>query len=235
MAPKFLYLAWMEQVWRDYLQAATPPILKGRAIGLTPRQYGAALLMSYLGEFSLGRLASVAGVDLDTLGQWRESPEFLLVMDWSKSRFREGFQESLVLEDFSLREYLEIAGEFACLEDSLRIRVRTRLYPQLKELGERLASQYRHGHSLETSSFPQFRRLFLFFWVLEAFWPSPARPRLRENLLPLAREVVWPALGLAEGEEISEEIWENLEYWLRLRNRLVEDIKRVFQSLTPSE
>ena len=66
MAPKFLYLAWMEQVWRDYLQAATPPILKGRAIGLTPRQYGAALLMSKLGEIYLGRLASEAGVDLDT-------------------------------------------------------------------------------------------------------------------------------------------------------------------------
>lgn len=232
---RFLHLAWFKQVLDNYREARPPARLKGRVITLSPRQYGAALLMSYLGEFSLPTLAQVAGVDLDTLMEWRESPEFLLIMDWSKSRFAEVFQENLVLEDFPPQEYLDIAGEFACLEESLRIRVRTGLYPQLRDLGEQLLSRYHHGLPLETSSFPKFRRLFLFFWALEAFWPSTARPRLQEKLLPLAREVVWPTLGLAEGEELSQEMWGDIEYGLRLKESLGKEMRRAFQSLPLSD
>jgi hypothetical protein len=233
MAPTFLYLAWLRKVWREYVQAASPSILRGRAVDLSPCQFGAALLMGYLGEFSLGGLATLAGVDPATLTDWRKSPGFLLVMDWSKGRFAAHFQETLVLEDFSPRAYWELAGEFACLEESLRVRVRTRLYPQLKELGEELASRYRHGLPLETSSFPRFRRLFLFFWALEAFWPSPARPRLQEKLLPLAREVVWPALALAGAEELSGQDWHNPQVWQNLKAVLREEISRVFLEFYP--
>jgi hypothetical protein len=228
MAPQFLYLAWLQETWRAYTQATAQPILHGRPITLTSQQYGAALLMAYLGDFSLKKLAVFTGVDLAILGEWRESPEFLLVMDWSKSRFADYFQETLVLEDYSWREYQEIAGEFACLEESLRVRVRTGLYPQLRNLEKQLFSQYRHGLSLDTSSFPLFRRLFLFFWALEAFWPSPARPRLRDKLLPQAREVVWPALGLGEGEEFSVRPWENPELGLGLKELLATEIGKIF-------
>lgn len=229
MGPTFLYLAWLQEIWREYVQAAGPPPWRGRNLVLTPRQFGAALLMGYLGEFSLGGLAAMAGVTLVSLEDWRQSPGFLLVMDWSKSRFAEHFQETLLLEDFSSAAYREIAGEFACLEESLRVRVRTGLYPKLRDLGEGLASQYRHGLPLETSSFPRFRRLFLFFWALEAFWPSPARPRLQEKLLPLAREVVWPALGLGGGEELSVDRWANPELGPHLKKKLAEELRRVFQ------
>jgi hypothetical protein len=229
VAPQFLYLAWLQETWRAYTQATAQPILHGRPITLTSQQYGAALLMAYLGDFSLKKLATLAGVDLAILEQWRGSPEFHLVMDWSKSRFAGFFQENLLLEDYSWREYQEIAGEFACLEESLRVRVRTGLYPQLRDLGVRLANQYRHGLSLDTSSFPQFRRLLLFFGALEAFWPSPARPRLRDKLLPLAREVVWPALGLEEGEELSVGVWENHELGMNLKKSLATEIQKVFQ------
>ncbi len=230
VAPQFLYLAWMQEVWRAYTQATTQPTLQGRPITLTSRQYGAALVMAYLGEFSLKRLAAFTGVDLAILEGWRESPEFLQVMDWSKSRFAKNFQENLLLEDFSWAAYQEIAGEFACLEESLRVRVRTGLYPQLRNLGERLFSQYRHGLSLDTSNFPRFRRLFLFFWALEAFWPSPARPRLKDKLFPLAQEVVWPALGLGEGEELSLELWENPDLFLNLKEILATRIRKVFHA-----
>jgi len=208
LAHHFLYLIWLQKTWRAFNQAPVRPALRGRRLALTSRQYGAALLMAYLGRFSLAELSAAAGVDLDILKEWRRSPEFLLVMDWSKSRFADSFQETLLLEDFSWPAYQDIAGEFACLEESLRIRVRTGLYPQLQTLGERLLSQDHHGLSLEISSFPRFRRLFLFFGALEAFWPSPARPQLRERLLPLARELVWPALGLAPDEELFGELWQ---------------------------
>lgn len=230
MAPHFLYLTWLQEAWQAYVQATVPPTLRGRCLGLTPRQYGAGLLMAYVGGFSLKELSALAEVDPAILENWRESPDFLLVMDWSKTRFAHYFQETLSLEDFSWEAYQEIAGEFACLEESLRIRVRTNLYPQLRQLGERLSSQDGHGLSLDTAGFPRFRRLFLFFWALEAFWPSPARPRLRDQLLPLARELVWPALGLGEGEELTVESWQDPELGLRLKKVLATEINRVFQT-----
>lgn len=229
MAHHFLYLTWLQKTWRAYNQATVRPALRGRRLTLTSRQYGAALLMAYLGRFSLAELSAAAGVDLDILKEWRRSPEFLLVMDWSKSRFVDYFQETLLFEDFSWPAYQDIAGEFACLEESLRIRVRTGLYPQLQTLGEQLLGQDHHGLSLEISSFPRFRRLFLFFWALEAFWPSPARPRLRDKLLPLAREVVWPALGLGEGEELSIKFWDNHELFQGVKEILATEISKVFQ------
>ena len=229
MASHFLYLNWLQETWQAYTQATLPPTLRGRRLKLTLRQYGAALLMAYVGGFSLRELAAVAGVDLVVLEGWRESPEFLLVMDWSKTRFAHYFPETLSLEDFPQPAYQEIAGEFASLEESLRIRVRTNLYPQLRQLGERLLSQDRHGLSLDTASFPRFRRLFLFFWALEAFWPSPVRPRLRDRFLPLARELVWPALGLREGEELSVELWQDPELGLHLKKVLSTEINQVFQ------
>jgi hypothetical protein len=136
VAPHFLYLAWMQQIWRGAVQTADLPMERGRPPTLTPRQYGAALLMAYLGGFSLGELAAIAGLDYAILKEWRESPDFLLVMDWSKSRFSQNFQENLLLEDFPWQRYQEIAGEFACLEESLRVRVRTGLYPQLRTNGK---------------------------------------------------------------------------------------------------
>jgi hypothetical protein len=225
--PRFPYLAWLQETWQAYARATTRPAPRGRPLNLTPRQYGAALLMAYLGEFSLQALAEAVGVDLATLEEWRESPEFLQVMDWSKSRFAKNLQETLVLEDFSWQEYGEMAGEFACLEESLRVRVRTALYPQLRDLGERLAGQCQHGLSLEMSQFPAFRRLLRFFWVLEIFWPSAARSRLREKCLPLAREVVWPALGLPAEAELSPEFWETGEFW-NIKEILATGIKKVF-------
>lgn len=228
MAPRFLYLVWLDETWRAYVRALDPPTPGARPLALSPEQYGAALLMAYLGKFSLGELAAFSGIDLALLKEWRLYPEFLQVMDWSKLRFVHTVQESLVLEDFSFQEYQEITAEFACLEESLRIRVRTALYPQLKKLGERLSRQYCHGLSQDTSWFPRFRRLFLFFWVLEAFWPSPARPRLKDKCLPLARELVWPALGLAEGEELSTELWENPHLFVGLKEVLTAEIRKVF-------
>jgi hypothetical protein len=228
VAHHFPYLSWLQKSWRDYTQATGRPAWRGRVLTLTPPQFGAALLMTYLGRFSLGELSEVASVDLGLLKGWRGVPEFLLVMDWSKVRFANHFQESLVLEDFSWSAYQEIAGEFACLEESLRIRVRTTLYPQLLTLGERLSSQDRHGLSLETSSFPLFRRLFLFFWALEAFWPSPARPQLRESFLPLARQLVWPTLGLGQREELSEELWRKPELLAGFKKILATEIRAAF-------
>jgi hypothetical protein len=196
MEPTFLYQKWLGQALQNYVSSPGPPVLKGRTLGLSPRQYGAALLQAYLGQFSLAWLAEVAGVPLASLKSWRQELEFLLVMDWSKSLFAEDFREHLMRNDYSLAQVHEIAGEFSLLEESLRVRVRTHLYQVLKNLGEKLGTRQRHGVPLARHDFPLFRRLFMFFLALEYFWRSPAEKWIQDELAPLAREVVWPLLGL---------------------------------------
>jgi hypothetical protein len=197
----FCYQRWLQDRLHDYVTAATPPRLKGRLISLTPQQYGVALLQAYLGGASLSWVAAVAGVPLETLKEWHRQPAFLLLMDWSKAQYSQFFRENLELNDYSMGEVYEIAGEFALLEDSLRVGVRTRLYGDFRRLGESLLSRRSHGLALEKSDLRLFKRLFLFFWSLESYWPSPARNRIEQKFLPLARDAVWPRLGLPGWEE----------------------------------
>ncbi|MBM4275079.1 MAG: hypothetical protein FJ134_11550 [Deltaproteobacteria bacterium] len=201
MSSMFLYQKWLQDRLHDYVTAASPPRLKGRHISMAPQQYGAALLQAYLGQASLPWVADIAGVTLETLKEWRRQPEFLLLMDWSKALFSQFFRESLELNDYSPKEVYEIAGEFALLEDSLRVGIRTKLYGLFRNLGESLLSRRFHGLTLEKSDLRLFKRLFLFFWALESYWPSPARKRLEETFLPLARDAVWPRLGLPGWED----------------------------------
>jgi hypothetical protein len=87
----FLYQEWLVEELHRYVSSASQPLVKGRPVVLTPRQYGAALLQAYLGKAPLTWVTEIAGVSLKTLTEWRREPEFLLVMDWSKSRFAEFF------------------------------------------------------------------------------------------------------------------------------------------------
>ncbi|MGQ9687486.1 MAG: hypothetical protein ACUVXF_01675 [Desulfobaccales bacterium] len=226
--PCFPYLAWLKEVWRRGSPLGACPPQESRPFALTPRQIGAALLMAYVGGFFLVELADLAGCDPDLLKKWRQAPQFLEVMDWSKSRFCKKFPDYILLEDFHWGCYQEIAGEFACLEESLRVRLRTALYPRLETLAEGLISRYRHGIPLETALFPRFRRLFLFFWALEVFWPSPARPQLQERFLPLAQEVVWPTLGLLEKEPLADKPWEDTARVVEVREILALSLREVF-------
>ena len=104
MTPMFLYQRWLQARLHDYVNAVSPQLLQGRQIHMTPLQYGAALLQAYLGQASLPWVADVAGVPLETLKEWRRQPEFLLLMDWSKTLFSEFFRENLALNDYSVEE-----------------------------------------------------------------------------------------------------------------------------------
>ncbi|MDI6854947.1 MAG: hypothetical protein QME75_15245 [Deltaproteobacteria bacterium] len=191
----FLYQIWLAGAVQAMMTSPTPLTLKGKPIGLSPRQYAAALMQAYFGNNPLSWIAEIMGLSEQTLRDWRREPGFLLVMDWSKVQFAEFFREKLVSMDFAFAEYFDIAGECALLEDSLRTRARTQLYEIFLPLGEKLASRRKHGLPLEAYDLTLFRRLFLFFLALEHYWPSSMARRLKERFIPLAREVVWPALG----------------------------------------
>jgi hypothetical protein len=196
MEQLFLYQRWLAGALDAFAASREPPALKGRPILLSPRQYAAALMQAYFGPNPLAWIAGIMDLPVQTLQAWRREPGFLLVMDWSKAQFAEFFHETLLVQDFSAGRYFEIAGEAALLEDSLRVRLRIQLYEIFHSLGEKLSSRQRHGLALETYDLTLFRRLFLFFLALEHYWPSPAGRRLKEHSIPLARNVVWPALNL---------------------------------------
>ena len=191
----FLYKEWLQRRLDEYVHAPRPPQLRGRDITMTPPQYGAALMQAYLGKASLAWIAEQTGIALETLRRWRREPEFLLLMDWSKSLFAAAFHEALVLRDYSLPEYHDLAAEFALLDESLRVMARVPLYDRFKTTGAALISKHENGIPLPDFDLRLFRRLFLFFLALEHHWPGAASRRLREEFIPLARDVVWPLLA----------------------------------------
>ena len=116
-------------------------------------------------------------------------------MDWSKSLFSKAFNENLALKDYSTAQCHYIAAEISLLEESLRVAARVPLYRRFKNLGRSLTSRYQNDISLSRYDLRLFRRLFLFFIALENHWPSSAHHRIREDFLPLAKNVVWPLLN----------------------------------------
>ncbi|RLA90111.1 MAG: hypothetical protein DRG58_03135 [Deltaproteobacteria bacterium] len=195
--PTFLYQQWLGDTLESYLTAHRPRKLKGRLLIMPVRQYGAALMQAYLGQFSLAWIAELTSILLLVLQSWRQETEFLLVMDWSKQVFVEHLWQRLTLHDYSIDQYHEIAGEYSLLETSLRVAGRTKLYETFRTLGERLIGRHKYKLELDTYDLHLFNRLLLFFLALEHYWPGPAGTRLQERFLPLAREVVWPQLRLA--------------------------------------
>ena len=195
----FLYQEWMHQRLHEYVTSSRPPKLREREIVLSPGQYGAALMQAYLGKASLTWIAEHTGIPVERLRQYRLEPQFLLVMDWSKSIFSKDFLEKLVLNDYSVAQYYYIAAEMSLLEESLRVTVRVPLYKRFKKIGRSLISRHQNDIHLPNYDLRLFRRFFLFFIALEYHWSSAAKQRLEEDFIPLAKDVVWPLL--------DEELW----------------------------
>ena len=190
----FLYQQWLHQRLREYVSSPRPSQLRGRKVALSPTQYGAALMQGYFGQASLGWISKQTKIPIKRLREWRQEPRFLLVMDWSKSIFSKSFRENLVLNDYTLAQYHSIAAEISLLEESLRVAARVPLYQRFKKLGRSLISRRQNNLNLSNYDLRLFRRLFLFFLALEYHWPSSAEKRIREDFIPLARDVIWPLL-----------------------------------------
>jgi hypothetical protein len=192
MDPIFLYQQWLLQRLHEYVTSPRPPQLRGRKVALSPTQYGAALMQAYFGQASLGWISKQTKIPIKRLREWRQEPQFLLVMDWSKSIFSKAFRENLILKDYTVAQYHYIAAETSLLEESLRVAARVPLYQRFKKLGRSIISRHQNNLNLSNYDLRLFRRLFLFFLALEYHWPSPAQKRIREDFLPLARDVIWP-------------------------------------------
>jgi hypothetical protein len=190
----FLYQQWLHRRLHEYVTSPHPPKLRDRAIAFSPSQYGAALMQAYLGKVPLAWIAQHTGIAVQRLQQYRREPQFLLLMDWSKSVFSKAFQENLLLNDYSVAQNHYITAEISFLEESLRVAVRVPLYQRFNRLGRSLISRHQNDLYLPQYDLRLFRRLFLFFLALEHHWPSSVDRRIREEFLPLAQDVAWPQL-----------------------------------------
>ena len=137
--------------------------------------------------------------------QWRQEPQFLLAMDWSKSIFSKAFQENLILNDYSMAQYYYMAAEISLLEESLRLTVRVPLNRRFLKLGRSLMSRYQNDLDLNNYDLRLFRRLFLFFLALDNHWSGSACHCIIEDFLTLARDLVWPLLNQKQwvGQELE--------------------------------
>ena len=201
----FLYQQWLTQRLHEYLNLSRPPKLRGREIVMSPTQYGAALMQAYFGRASLNWIAEHVGISVQLLRQWRQEPQFLLTMDWSKSIFSKAFQENLILNDYSMAQYYYIAAEISLLEESLRLTVRMPLNRRFVKLGRSLMSRHQNDLELNNYDLRLFRRLFLFFLALDNHWLGSASRCISEDFLTLARDVVWPLLNQKQwvGQELK--------------------------------
>ena len=194
MEPIFFYQQWLGQRLHEYVHVPQAQKLRGRKIVMTPRQYAAALMQGYFGRASLTWIAEHVGIPVQLLRQWRQEPQFLLIMDWSKSIFSKAFQESLILNDYSMAQYYSMAAEISLLEESLRLTVRMPLNRRFLKLGRSLMSRYQNDLDLNNYDLRLFRRLFLFFLALEAHWPGESCRCINKDFSNLAKDVVWPLL-----------------------------------------
>jgi hypothetical protein len=196
---------------------------------MSPNQYGAALMQAYLGKASLNWIAEITGIPLQRLRQWRQEPQFLLVIDWSKSIFSKSFQENLVLSDYSVVQHHYISGEISLLEESLRIAIRMPLYQRFTKLGKSLISRYQNDLPLNDYDLRLFRRLFLFFLALEHHWPGPARRHIGEDFLPLAKDVIWPLLEEKQWADSELESMQQAEPLSQIRSQLDRKLRETFK------
>ncbi len=228
MEPTFLYERWVKKKMFEYLTISCPPQLKGRIVTLSPKQYGGVLLQAYVGRVSIEEIASFISLKPEKLYQWRKEPEFMLASDWNKCLFASEFTESMVLKDYSMTEYHEIAGEFSILEESLRVSARIPLFHRFRMLGQRLLSKVRYGIEMDRYDMVVFKRLFAFFLALEYHWPSPASKRIKKDFMPLAEKVIWPELSPGTSVAAELEDIQGSEPIDMLLGKLAERLRQIF-------
>lgn len=229
MEPIFLYQQWLRQRLHEYFHSSRPPKLRGREIVMSPSQYSAALMQAYFGRASLTWIAEHVGVPVQLLRQWRQEPQFLLTMDWSKSVFSNAFQENLILNDYSMAQYHYIAAEISLLEESLRLAVRIPLNQRFAKLGRSLIGRHQNDLDLNNYDLRLFRRLFLFFLALENHWLSAACRCIRDDFLTLARDVIWPLLDQKQWVEPALESIQQAVPISRIRLELDSKLRETFR------
>ncbi len=168
----FLAAKWVTEALYRYHNRPPRATIMGKRIIFPNYHYLAALLHIYTGTFNLRQIAELAGLSLEELKFQRQQLDFMTLVDYLKTKFSEWYRETLLLRDYTLSQYAEIAWEYTKLDEMVQSQIKIPLLDRLKYLmyeGKRCLEK---GVELDTYDRNIFKRLVLFFMIAEALKPT---------------------------------------------------------------
>ncbi len=189
----------------------------GKRIIFSNYHYLAALLHIYTGTFNLPQIAELANLPLEELKFHRAQLDFMTLVDYLKTKFSEWFRETLLMRDFCLEEYADIAWEYTKLDEMVQSQIKIPLLERLKHLTYACKDCLAAGKTLDTYDLNVFRRLMSFFLLAESIRPTLSSRLVREKALPVAEKSIpiepyktWEKSSHVEEAKLLELLKENL-------------------------
>ena len=193
--------------------------IMGKRIIFPNYHYLAALLHIYTGTFNLQQIADLSSLPLEELKFHRQQLDFMTLVDYLKTRFSEWFREVLIMQDFELPEYAEIAWEYTKLDEMVQSQIKIPLLERLKHLMYAYQDCLSAGKDLDTYDRNVFRRLMSFFLLVETLRPTLSSRLVKGKALPVAEK------GLSEIVPFRDWSPKEIEEQ-RLLEELVEDLRQ---------
>lgn len=184
----FLAAKWVIEALDRYHNRPPRATIMGKRIIFPNYHYLAALLHIYTGTFNLRQIADLSSLPYEELSFYREQLDFMTLVDYLKTKFSEWFRESLLMRDFSLPEYVDIAWEYTKLDEMVRSQIKIPLLERLKHLMRAGEEKIAAGRTLDTYDQNVFRRLMSFFILAETLSPTLSSRLVKEKALPVAEK-----------------------------------------------
>lgn len=185
----FLGAKWVVEALDRYHHRPPRATIMGKRIIFPNYHYLAALLHIYTGTLSLRQIAELCGLPLEELEFQRAQLDFMTLVDYLKTKFSEWFRETLMLRDYSLPEYAEIAWEYTKLDEMVQSQIRIPLLDRLKHLMQAGEECLACGRALDTYDRNIFRRLISFFMLAEEVRPTLSSRLIKDKAFPVAEKV----------------------------------------------
>ncbi|OAG28385.1 hypothetical protein [Thermodesulfatator autotrophicus] len=190
MANTFLAAKWIEEALNRYHNRPPRATIMGKRIIFSNFHYLAALLHIYTGTFKLTQIAEIACLPQEELDFHREQLDFMTLVDYLKTKFSEWFRETLMMRDFTLKEYADIAWEYTKLDEMVQSQIKIPLLERLKHLYQACESCQQAGKPMDTYDLNVFRRLISFFVLSETIRPTLSSKLIKDKALPIAEKTL---------------------------------------------
>ncbi|AEH44826.1 hypothetical protein Thein_0952 [Thermodesulfatator indicus DSM 15286] len=217
MANTYLAARWIEEALDRYHNRPPRATIMGKRVIFSNFHYLAALLHIYTGTFKLTQIAEIARLPREELDFHREQLDFMTLVDYLKTRFSEWFRETIMMRDFSLEEYADIAWEYTKLDEMVQSQIKIPLLERLKHLYQACETCQRLEKPMDTYDLNVFRRLMSFFILTETIKPTLSSKLIKDKALPVAEKT----LDMAPFKEWQKGSWQEDERVLAL----IEEIK----------
>ncbi len=184
----FLAAKWVVEALDRYHNRPPRATIMGKRIIFPNYHYLAALLHIYTGTFNLRQIAELADLPLEELKFQRQQLDFMTLVDYLKTRFSEWYRETLLLRDYTLSQYAEIAWEYTKLDEMVQSQIKIPLLDRLKQLMYAGKSCLEKGIELDTYDRNIFKRLILFFMIAETLKPTLSSRLVKGKAFPVAEK-----------------------------------------------